>query len=85
MNTDILSLPQPEFDGVAEFWVDSLEDRRKLWTDPEFTQALAGKFFEQSFRSVNEAECKQGIVTIFVEPPLSTVAGYDYLFYENMA
>ena len=28
---------------MAEFWLDSLEDWRKLWADPEFTEAVAGK------------------------------------------
>ncbi|KFH42514.1 hypothetical protein ACRE_067360 [Hapsidospora chrysogenum ATCC 11550] len=43
INSEIINFAQPEYDGVAEFWLDSLEDWRKLWADPEFTEAVAGK------------------------------------------
>ncbi|KAI6784980.1 uncharacterized protein J7T54_008074 [Emericellopsis cladophorae] len=43
MNQEVfVGVPRVDFDGVAEFWVDSMEDWRKLWNDEEFTRVLQG-------------------------------------------
>lgn len=34
-----------DFDGAAEFWVESLEDWEAIWGDPEFVRILSGEFF----------------------------------------
>jgi hypothetical protein len=36
-------MPAVEYDGVAEFWVESIEHWQKLWTDEEFLKGVAGK------------------------------------------
>jgi hypothetical protein len=33
-----------DFDGVAEVWVDSIEDWKEIVSDEEFIKAVAGKF-----------------------------------------
>lgn len=44
MNVAIVGdAPMVEYDGVAEFWFDSLEDWKKLWADEEFAASLDGK------------------------------------------
>ncbi|CCF45300.1 hypothetical protein CH063_14426, partial [Colletotrichum higginsianum] len=30
-----------DFDGAAEFWVESLEDWEAIWGDPEFVRILS--------------------------------------------
>ena len=36
-------IPVLEFDGIAEVWVDSLEDWKEIVTDPDFVKYIAGK------------------------------------------
>lgn len=43
INAGILGGPPVDYDGVAEFWVESLEDWKKLWADEEFTATLEGE------------------------------------------
>lgn len=37
-------MPIMDFDGVAEIWIDSLEDWKSITSDPEFKQAGAGAY-----------------------------------------
>jgi hypothetical protein len=35
-------MPAVEYDGVAEFWVESIENWKKLWADEEFLKGVEG-------------------------------------------
>jgi hypothetical protein len=37
-------IPVMEYDGIAEVWVDSLEDWKEVVSDPDFVKVIAGRF-----------------------------------------
>ena len=73
-----------DFDGVAEFWFDSLEDWADLHKDPEFAKAIAGELQRWKLR-VAFLTYFAGDELVFTKPPLHVTAGYDYLFVDNIA
>ncbi|OLN97781.1 hypothetical protein CCHL11_07909 [Colletotrichum chlorophyti] len=73
-----------EYDGVAEFWVETLEDWESVARDPDFVRILSGKFpsFPPSKNQLNHVMLRgrfEGDVANFVLPPLHVMLGYDYL------
>jgi hypothetical protein len=37
-------IPVMEYDGIAEVWVDNMEDWKEVVSDPDFVKKIAGKF-----------------------------------------
>jgi hypothetical protein len=40
----VFGIPVMEYDGIAEVWVDSMEDWMKVVSDPDFVKVIAGEF-----------------------------------------
>jgi hypothetical protein len=70
-----------EYDGVAEVWLDGLEDWKEITAEREFVKAVAGEL--QAARPRDEL--RQRLTWLladeanFILAPIHVMLGYDYL------
>jgi EthD domain len=69
-------IPVMQYDGIAEVWLDSLDDWRAIVSDPEFVKNIAGESFlingcVSDRRAADEP--------LFIESPIHIQLSYDNL------
>ena len=70
------------YDGYAEFWFETWEDWKELWTDAEFSKTLEGEVAGTRV-TLHLANRAIGDNEHFVQQPLPMMAGYDYVYQDN--
>lgn len=66
-----------EYDGIAEVWVDSLEDWIEIVSDPEFQTKVQGECFTQSKAPSHQQFSADE--PNFLQAPIHIMVGYDHM------
>ncbi|GKT84316.1 LOW QUALITY PROTEIN: dimeric alpha-beta barrel domain containing protein [Colletotrichum tofieldiae] len=69
-----------DFDGAAEFWVETLEDWESIARDPDFVRVVSGELASSAVRRTRMLNSWAiGDMLNFMREPLYVTLGYDYL------